>query len=725
MLQNIAYAISIEEIDDERAALLSELEEVNIGDLIDAPAVNLERFFLSLDQLPSTLKTTDEYERFAKKVSEIKNEKISDLYVSVSNFISPSLNEELAEWLSFFKADLLFQVHEKKEAPQWSFVSDEYEAAIRQFPLSTQIPRALYQLALVKLQSGLYQETAQIISRALNDFPENLYAPNLRFVMGEQFFRSSQLDQALTEFSNLVRRHPRSIAAIEAAFRRAYLLFRQENFELALQTYEDLEKFHSSAFQQLQMKREPSSADRFRDRALYAESLYLNKKYTEASDMFQSLANLFPRHELSGVLWIRFGDTYFHRGRAQGAYEIYRFVKDQKEFSVMARSLATLRMADTNFMLKNVRSQTDNPDLYESAYQLAKEGGQDELASLAILKEALFYRARNVLPKAKHAIERHQREFPVSKNIEWVNQTYTYLVEMEILDHYKAEDYLAALTIYLVKNRNSDLKFGNVEVLLLLSKAARSLRLLGEAEEILNRVIYLESSTEVRQEALLSLVDLLIERNELKKASERLRRFNFAYPKTPLKYLYHQAWANLYAKLDNAEKAVEHFGRAIRLAGDDYQAKLKVRQSFIKKAEFHQKLNEATKAIRSYRDFIELYNEQEEAIKLGTVPFTSKDAFHLKVARYRIADLFFSMKDYVRALQAYQKVKSEVKDEPFSSHAQYRIGECYLALNDRSAALEAFGQVQSENPENLWVRASESYIKSVQMEVENGIRIFN
>jgi tetratricopeptide (TPR) repeat protein len=83
------------------------------------------------------------------------------------------------------------------------------------------------------------------------------------------------------------------------------------------------------------------------------------------------------------------------------------------------------------------------------------------------------------------------------------------------------------------------------------------------------------------------------------------------------------------------------------------------------------------------------------------------------------------MRDYVKALQAYQKVGKTITEEPFHSHALYRIGECYLALNDRKAALAAFAQVESKDPNNLWLRAAQSYIQSVEMEVNNGIRIFN
>jgi TolA-binding protein len=83
------------------------------------------------------------------------------------------------------------------------------------------------------------------------------------------------------------------------------------------------------------------------------------------------------------------------------------------------------------------------------------------------------------------------------------------------------------------------------------------------------------------------------------------------------------------------------------------------------------------------------------------------------------------MKDFVRALESYRELAKNVKEEPFASHARFRMGECLLELGDKQAALEVFKEIKSENQDNLWARAAQSYIKTVEMEVKYGIRIIN
>lgn len=694
-------------------------------DLIDRPEIRLYPKYLKIEDLPSSLKKEPDYESFWKPVlEEIQKENFDRAYVDLSKYLENHPNAIFSDWLLFLKADLLLRVQNRIPNGKLGLAQDEYELAIRLHPLHSQVARALYQVALIKLYSGLYQEAEITAQRAISEYPESALVPDFHLIIAEQAFLARQYDRAMTEFNLIVRKFPRHTTAVDAAFRKAFLHFMQKEYQAALDTYRNLESFHSAEFNILQMKREASAPIKLQDRIFYGESLYLTEKYQEASEVFQNLANLFPKHSNAAFAWIRFGDTFFQRERYLAAQKIYEHVIQSYSDSKVAKVYAKIRLFDALIKTNRIRYEKEVASAMHQAAAEAMEANSPLLAELAQVRLVEYFLRIQAYPKAQRILAQLKKSKEDVLNLEWIQNRYIDVLEKEILDYYQAGDLLAALTTYLVNEPDVSVKFNNVGVLIRIADAARELDLLEKSEEILSRVVYLESSSIARQEALLKLIDILILRKDLRKASERLRRFSFAYPTTSLKYLYDRAWGDLYRSLGNSENAIRHYEEAIKLAKAQPGGIVEIRHSLIRLGELYAKLNLPLKAIESYTRYLDLYSDKEK-IKLGAIAYTKKDKHYLTVARYRIADLYFGMKDYIQALGAYRIVSDEVKEEPFLSHALYRIGECYLALNDREAAIEAFRKVRSDDPNNLWLKAAQSYIQSVEMEVKHGIRIFN
>ncbi|PIR22449.1 MAG: hypothetical protein COV44_07735 [Deltaproteobacteria bacterium CG11_big_fil_rev_8_21_14_0_20_45_16] len=709
------------QVDERRLRMLSEIKEVNLGDIIDRPEIELRPIYGTEEELSSVLKAEEDL----KVIRDIrKMESASQIYLKLVEFQKKRSGSPLREWVEFLKADYLLQAQLLNDQRALNLPLEEYELTIRSYPQSEFVSRALYQVALIKLELHLYQEVEETAVRALEESPNNRYASEFYLLKGEQAFRNQQFVKALAEFSYVVKKYARSRAATDAAFRRAYILFREAKYSDALDTYRNLERYHSDVLNFLKMLTEAGSTEKFLDRIYYAETLYLTGNHAEASQVFQNLANLFPEHRWTPLLWIRFADTFFARDKAEAAIHLYDFIRTKPGIDPLAQALANLRLADSFFLTGSPIDLAMNPSLYDGAYKLAKLSKNEHLTALAIIKKAIYYFDLPSFPRAKSALEHFKEEFSEAPNHELAAKYFVRVLELEILDYYEAGDYLAALTTYLVHEKDVSLEFKDIRVLLKLSEAARGLSLLEKAVEILNRVIYIESNSDARQEALLKLVEILIEEGELKKASERLRRFSFAYPKTTQRYLYEKLWGDLYFQLKNQRRSIDHYESALELAELKLQNLMSIRHVLIRLGELYAETKLPLKAIDYYEKFIALYKDEGE-IKLKELPFTEKDRYLTKVARYRVADTLFEMKDYVRALQAYQRVSESIDEEPFYSHALYRLGECYLSLNDRPSAIEAFKLVKSDDVNSPWMRAAQSYIQSVEMEVKNGIRIFN
>lgn len=718
----LQYALHSQEMIQARVQLLNEIGDIQLGRVLGRPPISIRSLFMDIDK--STLDLRDE-KGFAEiqKILDIwKSGNAQESYIQAARYLEKYPSSIFSEWLHFFKADALFRVQEGKDKPQYSLSLEDYELAIRRYPLSAHVERALYQMALSEVRSGLFQESQVTIRKALKEFPNGLWYADFLLLSGEAYLLSKNLDAALSEFSQLIRRFPKSSAAVDAAFRRAYLYFERNKFNDALKTYEDLDRYHSQVLQYLQMQTEASAENKFADRVLYAETLYLNGRHSEAAKIFQALGNLFPKDPRAPLLWIRFGDSFLLRNMMNPARAMYEFVAKEFKSSPAAQAWANIKTADLNFLSGSVRAQQENWELLEKAFQLTLTV-QPEVASLALAKLVQFGIFSKSYARAQVILEQYRSLFPKGAEIAWVNRKSSELLEKEILDHYKAGDYLAALTRF-ITHENDETVFKNAEVLFRLSDAARELDLIEKSSEILNRIIYLEESSSFRQIALLRLAENLISQGEHKKASERLRRFNFAYPKTAYQYLYDKLWGDLYRALKNAPRALEHYERAIRGIGAQENRKIELRQVLLYLAELYESEGLSLKAIEAYEAYLRIYEKPEQVILRG-IPLTDRDKHQIKVAQYRIADTYFEMRDYVRALTSYQRVSERIKDEPFLSHARYRIGECFLALGDRQAAIKAFKDLKSDDPQNIWVRAAKAYVDGVQMEVNYGIRIFN
>lgn len=709
---------TLPQIQIDRVRLWNELKPLTLADFLDVPTITLKPSYLSKTDLPVDVRSDKEFKMIEELLSLQEKEEFDKAYLTADKLFKVAGKSALAEWILLLKADFLFRVQEKKESPKYALVLDEYLDVLRRYPLHAQAPRILYQMALLQVDLTYYKEADETASRGLKEFGQSEFAPLYMLLRGEQAFRAENFVQSLTEFTSLIDQFPRSHAAIDAAFRKAYIHFKRGDVEASLKTYENLERFHSEEVRKLKERNPAEEGGRLIDRSYYAETLYLNGQYEASSKLFQDLSNLFPLDPMAPFLSLRFADTFFQRGQFRAADQLYRNVLERPDLKPAAAALARIKLADLLFLTKDIRAHRENEIAYEEAYQLGKKAENMELAAFSLARLASHFLAIKSYPKAQQILRRFREEFKGSRNQKWAETQWSRTLELEITDYYNRGDYLAALATYLVADKDA---VENTRVLLSLAEAAEHLALYEKTSALLNRVIYLEKTSEGRQEALLKLAGVLIHQGDYRRASERLRRFNFAYPTTPLKFLYDKLWGDLYTKLKNPEKASHHYELALEGTKTLPDQAFALREVLLQLAEHYEAMALPGQAVEAYNRFVAIVKENP----LSAHQITPRDQYLVQLSRYKIADLFFTMKDYVKALEAYRSVAAEAKSESFITHAKYRMGECFIALDDRKSAIAAFKEVKSDDPNNLWAKAAESYIKTVEMEVKYGIKILN
>lgn len=710
-------------IDIERLTFSSRLKKPNLGTFLPPPTIELKPRFLELSDVPMEFHKDVAYDRLTKIFKLQESGAFQEAYVALDKLQKAVGRDGLGEWLAFLRADLLYQVQMVASEKRWALALEDYQDAIRRNPLSNQYARVLYQISLLQLELGFFQDAEETTARGLREYGKTEFAPYYFLIRGEGSFRRAQFAQASLEFGNLIEAFPRSTAAIDAAFRKAFIHFAKSEFDRAYAVYQNLEKYHSEEIEKLRLKKEYEGQDRFLDRVYYAETIFLNGLYDESARLFQDLANLFPQNVLSPLLLARLADTYFERGQFKAADQLYLLVINNPTRSI-AQSFAMINRADALFLTRDVRAHRENETLYLDARKEAEALGQKELAAFAVERLASYLLFFGSYAKAQLYLEDVIESYNGTSNHKWAEAEYVKTLERQIVEYVERGDPMAGLAIYLAMSKERRESLRDPKVFLILSEAAKKLELYDQASDILTRLVYLEKTADGRQEALLRLVDLLIAQGETKKAGERLRRFNFAYPKTKYPHLYERLWGDLYTALKNPEKAVKHYEAAMEIASAQPALQFEMRELYLKIAQHLKSLALPMRAVEAYERYVALVMASQEGPP-SERKVSEKDLFLAQTSRFRIADSFFDMKDFVRALESYRELARTVKQEPFASHARFRMGECLLELGDKKAALDVFKEIKSESQDNLWARAAQSYIKTVEMEVKYGIRIIN
>lgn len=704
-----------------------------VGDLISPPKTHLVPQFMELKELPEEIKSQPEFSDLLRPVFEMveKNEN-QKAYIGIGNFIEQNPDFPFNDSLLFLKADLLFKVFDARGQGDWNLVIEDYEQALKKSPNHPRAAAAFYQMALSKNILQRPFDVEKTLKEGLERFQDNLLKPYYLLLNADRAMQDNEYETAIKFLEEIQKDFSNHKLAKEAAFRKAFALVKLNQFKQASLLYKNIESFFPNDFKASGVKIQAGEPDRLIDRFLFAEALFKSKSFDQASIAFQNLGNLHPDHENAAFAWIRYGDTFLKRKRPQAAQKVYEHVIEYYSKESLAVALARLRYIDVLEDTDRLRYEKVVEAELEGAARQAMTMESRVLAEAAWLKLANYFISIKNTSKAKRILDILREQFLSAPSAAWVKQEhekitaqaereYVDTIQTEILAFYRMGDRLAALTTYLA---NEKIKFTDVEALLRAGEAAIALELFDKAESILNRVVYLESNSLARQEALLKLINIIVRKKDVRKAAERLRRFNFAYPVSPLKFLYEKAWGDIYKELNRPERAISHYEEALRLALPIPGAVIRIRSVYMSLGEMYSKIKLPLKAIDAYSKFIELYKDKEK-FRIESIPLTKKDAFDLNLAKYRTADIYFDMKDYAQAVMAYQVVSQEIRQEPFHSHALYRMGECYLALEDRKLALNIFEKLSAQTPVNFWTRAAAAYMKTVQMENNHGIRILN
>jgi tol-pal system protein YbgF len=99
--------------------------------------------------------------------------------------------------------------------------------------ISAEAAQAEYETALAILREGRYAEAAQAFNRFLAANPDNAYADNASYWLGETYYVTRDFDQALATFQSLVSRYPQSSKVSDSHLKMGYIFYEKKDWKAA------------------------------------------------------------------------------------------------------------------------------------------------------------------------------------------------------------------------------------------------------------------------------------------------------------------------------------------------------------------------------------------------------------------------------------------------------------------------------------------------------------
>ncbi len=131
------------------------------------------------------------------------------------------------------------QQHIEADIPERNFdqAIAHYQALINENPGRNDNDRMLYQMAKAYDLDGRVEESSQLLGRLARNFPESEYFAEAQFRYGEMLFSNQKYQQAEQSYSAVINRAPSSPYYSKALFMRGWARFKQSRYEVALDDF--------------------------------------------------------------------------------------------------------------------------------------------------------------------------------------------------------------------------------------------------------------------------------------------------------------------------------------------------------------------------------------------------------------------------------------------------------------------------------------------------------
>lgn len=500
------------------------------------------------------------------------------------------------------------------------------------FPDEEDSVRAQYFIGEARYQLGEYQGAIKAFQQVVKVYPDNPLSIEAQNRIGDSYQKLGQIEKALEAYQKVVRKHPGTNYAEYANYSISWL----KNPDLKVKPKRVL-----SAEVQLQL----------------AKEAFTRKEYEKARSEFERFLMDFPEDKMASYAQLNIAECNYYLGKYNDAISGYQKVLNNYPQNPY-RDYAQYSIGWSRYRLGNYREALASfkkleKDFPKSRYLAALEGLLGKIEKEVRIKEAedLYNKAQDNYKKG--------------------NLVMAYQEFEELIDRYPESPHVQ------------------------------------EAKE---RLAQIKEATHPEAERLYKEASRLRQGGDYEKAIEKFRQVMSEFPASEYAKLASRSLALIVEEMIEAEAAAL-WGKAEKAKNEGrYKEARNLYQeiidrypvsSFSKKA--RQKLNEVLLAFE---------NKEAEGIYKLALAHLKEKRFHQAIGEFEKIILTFPKSKYI---QAAKKGINDAKAALFELHAerQYEIANEYYRLKDYDKALDEFQKVLQGYPETSSAKKARAAIDEI------------
>jgi TolA-binding protein len=599
--------------------------------------------------------------------------------------------------------------------------------------------------AYEQYNAQLYKSSATAFGRFWQEHPDHPRAPDALFYQANSLLALDRTSQAVERYQLLLKKFPAHPLALEGQFALGQYYYNEEQYSRAQEFFEEVltaeppRELLTQTFywmgQTLLNRDQPQEAreyftrieedfakSEFAPQALYAigYSHAGEENYNAAADVFESLSARYPRSPYARNTRLALAEAYYELGNYERA--ITELKQAMSGLDEQARERATFLLAEAHNQLeqhedaivyyRRFTEANENSPYYrralyglawnyhnEGVYEWAAENFQNVRANTndSLAHRAMYYEAVNLklAGQPSTAISRFEGVTTL-----WPDGPLSSYAQFEKgMTHYELREWSEAVTAFrqLVEQYPNAAKAG--EGLRMLAEAHVALGEFTQALEAYNAAIELEAaSPALKREVQFQKAWLLYRGNRYQDAAPAFLSLYEENPSGKLAgdALFWAAESNYQA--ENYQRANELYGQFL----ENFSSNNKIDAAHYALGWVHFKTQSYEPAARHFRQFLDNYTGDNQI-----VPYQSD-------ARLRLADSYFALRQYDRAIELYRQVQGDGLD-----YAIFQIGKAYYNSDNHYEAINTFQRLLESFPYSRWREEAQYLIGYIYFQNED------
>ncbi len=576
----------------------------------------------------------------------------------------------------------------KLTTPQgdWDSINALYRRFVIDFPDSSLIPTAYYNVGLSYYRMGYFRESLGYFNLFLEKFPDSEFSLQALYLRGKALLRIGKIEEARKISNELVKNADKNIRSIGLAG-IGDVQFSQGKFHEAVKTYESL------------MTKAPSFH--------YENPEILNslgKAYLEIGDVKKGREKLFYFLNLVDESFMKtqvlfdLAENYYDNGEDAVAQDLYAKIIDNGDPGDKVVIMSRFRQAQyIDDPEKKQLKWQKRGDLSDPAGDRYYNDVLDKYQSEPIAQDArygLFMRfvARqdfdNALDAGTGFLENDTVPGRKDNSSRISGEILMYLVQ-ELL---KREEYEKIYDLYSSQHRHVA-AYGNGRLLYYVGKALESMNLLDQAAVVYYRALALPLTDEEKSDLYFRRAEVYLAKGDIEAAERLLKHLRKIYRDSDEIGEVYYLSGKLEERKDRFPEALEYYGKAVQKPEYE-ERKIVYSQSQLRLLFQLEKHEQAF-------DALELFNRE------NWLPPEELQGWYS-----RLGGAFVKRQAPRLAVKAYEAALGEglPQDSETAQAAQFHLGEIYFSLGEKEKSLE-YLKTALAGPAELWSRLAGERLK--------------